>query len=228
MRRLLSVVLASLAVAAPAAAQSFTSRSAFIAALGAPSYVETFESVPIAKDAAHCGPFSQHGITYTPLAGTGCNQVYVQTPAGAGVGSPFYGAGIGTLTSSVLTADGNEWFQLTFANPTYAVGFDVYLNGLGPAFARFYNGASLLATIQVGAGTLGAPQRGSIGFEGYASSGAITMVEFQATNGGVLNTALDNVAVYDTPVSTTPEPASLALVASGLAGVGLVARRRRA
>ena len=52
----------------------------------------------------------------------------------------------------------------------------------------------------------------------------VTSVQFVSTLGGQLNTGIDNLAVYST--LATPEPSTLPLLATGLAGLRLVRRRR--
>lgn len=205
-----------LAIAAPASAQSFNSKSVFLAAAGTPFYTETFETVPIAKDAASTG-FTQSGITYTPLAGVRTINLWVSSP-----GYTNYGAGLNPTTSSILTANGDEWFRLTFASSVYGFGLDAYYNGLGPATTSFFNGSTLLGSVSYNGAAV-------IGFAGFLStlSAPITSVEFQSTLGGQLNTGIDNVMIFDAAVTTAPEPASVALTATGLLGLIAVGRRRR-
>lgn len=205
-------LFAALVLAAPAAAQTYTSPGAFFGAAGTPSYTETFESVPIPKDAAFAA-FTQAGITYSGQAGT---NVWVASP-----GYNNFGAGLNPTTSSILTANGDENFLIQFLTPYSAVGFDVYYNGLGPATSSFYNGTTLLGSIFYNGAAF-------LGFNGYIASSSmpVTSVQFVSTLGGQLNTGIDNLAVYSTTVAT-PEPSTLPLLATGLAGL-LLFRRRRA
>lgn len=212
-----ATVIAALALLpAGAHAQAFSNKASFVGTAGTPFYIETFETVPVSKDAAHLS-FTKAGITYTGLAPARSPNVYVSSP-----GYFNYGAGLNPTTTSILTANGDEWIRLTFGMPVYALGFDAYYNGLGPATSTFYNGTTVLGTVSYSGAA-------SLGFAGFLSSLAapITSVEFKSTAGGQLNTGIDNVLVYDAAVTAAPEPASLVLLASGLAGVALVARRRR-
>lgn len=210
-RHLLPMLVASL-FASQLSAQAYTSSGAFFGAAGAPGYVETFESVPFAKDAAYPN-FTIAGNTYTALGGT---NVWVASP-----GYPNFGAGPNPTTTSILTANGDENFFIQFLTGQYAVGFDVYYNGLGPATASFFNGATLLGSITYNGAA-------ALGFNGFVASQAtpVTGVEWISTLGGRLNTGVDNIALVS--VTATPEPATLLLVATGFAGLAILRRRRTA
>jgi hypothetical protein len=190
-------------VAASAATITFyTSEAAFVAAAN-PSLLETFEAVA-PKDTA-LAVIVSNGVTYSPT-GIGTN-VWVASP-----GYPNFGAGVGVTTTSILTATGEEDFVgAFFSTPYMAVGFDAYLNGLGPATATFFNGATVLGSFSFPA------LQDNIAFLGIVSDTPITSFRWTGTLGGQLNTGIDNIQV-----SQVPEPSTLLLV-----GVGLVAYRYR-
>ncbi len=215
MRQPLIQLLAAALFASPAVGQTHTSSAAFFGSAGIPSYTETFETLLVPKDTP-LPSFTQAGITYTGLAGAPFPNVWVSSP-----GYLNYGAGLNPTTTSILTANGNEHFLIQFLNPEYAVGFDVYYNGLGPATASFFNGATLLGNISYNGAAF-------LGFDGYIASAStpVTSVEWLGTNGGVLNTGIDNLAVFNSPITSTPEPATLTLFATGIAGLAVVRRRR--
>ncbi|CAN5548257.1 hypothetical protein BH09GEM1_BH09GEM1_09520 [soil metagenome] len=212
-RRILSVVC-SLALATPAAAQTYTAKGLFLAAIGTPDYTETFETVPVAKD-TRVSSFTQAGIKYTGLAGVPPN-VWVASP-----GYNNFGAGLNPTSSSVLTSDGNEVFLIEFITGQAALGFDILNNGLGSVTTQFFNGGTLLATI-VGSGAAG------LSYNGYvAPSGVfITSARYTATGGGSINSGIDNLSVSRSVVVATPEPSTLPLLAGGMIAM-LIARRRR-
>jgi hypothetical protein len=213
-RVLSQIVLGAVSISAQAAIQegNVGDRAAYFASISAvPTYTETFESVPVAKDSV-LATFSQAGISYTGLAGVPIPNVFVSSP-----GYNNYGVGLNPTTSSILTANGDEHFQIDFAVPVLAVGVDVYLNGLGPARIKFFNGADLLGSFGWGDGPA------ALRFVGIGQVGPITSMTFISTAGGQLNTGLDNLAVV-----AVPEPGTYALMAAGLLAVGAVARRRKA
>lgn len=211
------VVAAATLLGSTASAQAYTSAASFLGAAGTPSYTETFETMPALRFKNTPYAFlTKNGITYTGLAGVPTFNVWVASP-----GFPNFGVGLSPTTTSILTSNGDEDFLISFLTPYYAVGFDVYYNGLGPAVSKFYNGATLLGSIGYGGAAV-------LGYNGFVStpSSLITSVRFTSTRGGVLNTGIDNFSVVGTPLSTVPEPASLALLATGLAGLLAVRRRR--
>jgi hypothetical protein len=208
------ILLGAVSVSAQAAIQegNVGDRAAYFASIAAvPTYTETFESVPVAKDTPHAS-FSQAGITYIGLAGGRTPNVFVTSP-----GYNNYGAGLNPTTSSILAANGDEHFRIDFAAPVFAVGVDVYLNGLGPATIAFFNGGDLLGSFSWIEGPA------ALRFVGIGQVGAITSMSFISTNGGVLNTGLDNLSVV-----AVPEPGTYALMAAGLFALSLAARRRSA
>lgn len=126
------------------------------------------------------------------------------------------------LGSNVLVANGNEVFDLTFSGPgPTAVSVLIIPNVFtGPTVSLF----DLLDT-PIGSFTL--LDLGAVRFLGITSRVPIGRIHYEAVGGHIQNAGLDDVSV-GAVISAVPEPATLWLLAGGLAAaLGARARRRR-
>lgn len=197
MRVISSLTIALIAAAAPAGA----------------AVVEDFETLG-PKDTALASLATAVGVI-TPIAPG--NNVWVASP-----GYTNFGAGNNPTTSSILTANGDEGFELIFAFAAEGFSTQVYLNDLGPAELKLYDGAALKFTFTWLADDDDTNNLFSIGVFGLP----VTRMTFVSTLGGRLNTGLDNISL--TPLAAIPEPASWAMMVCGLALAGSAMRRRKA
>jgi hypothetical protein len=171
----------------------YTSKAAFDLVVGT-TLLEDFESFS-QKDTL-LPSFTSNGVTYTAFAGAPSPNLYVTSP-----GATQYGAGVAQpTTSSILTSNGDEDFAAVFSTPVTAFGLDTYLNGLGTATLRVFNGGLLL-------GSYAYPgEWNTKEYLGVVSTEPITSFRWSGAGGGVLNTGIDNISVL------IPEPGQTALM----------------
>ncbi len=199
---------ASFPLAAAQAASFYSSKAAFDAAVDT-VIVEDFESTGAAIETPLAG-LSHNGITIVGLAGVPFPNIYI-----LGAGTTGMASGVPQpTTSQILSANGDEQFRITFDAPHHAIGFDVYLNGLGTAEVRYYNGTTVLDTYSF------PPTENDLTYLGYLGNAEVTAVEFQSSVGSSINTAIDNIAL------DVPEPASFAVLALGCLGLATLRRRQ--
>lgn len=214
---LLAVALALLCLATAhttrAAQVVYATRNAFDIAV--PNYTTiTFDG--------HAVPYA-NSLTFSGVTFAGGNANFqVGVIEGTNVGTP----GNYVLTSNTNVAQFNvDNILITPPTGTRAFGFDLKSSNAalaGQAAAgtyEIYVNGTLAATVAV-------PIFTGFSFVGFTSDVDITSVAIRALTGG--DPVIDNVSFSGAaPAAETPEPATLVLLGTGLAGGASVARRRR-
>jgi hypothetical protein len=203
-------ILSSLSGVGLAVPTVYTDFAAF-AANHNPVLVEDFEAV-VPKDTA-VPSFTSNSITYTGMQASSPN-VWVTGPAYV---YNNFGAPLASL--SVLTGNGPEDFMIDLsAVANMAVGFDVYLNDLGPVVTSYYGAADNLLLTHVDSRGAGA-----VRFLGVSADEPIYKIRWTSTGGQTINTGLDNLRLGTAMI---PAPGAILLTALGASLVGWLRGRR--
>jgi hypothetical protein len=210
-----ALAIAAISSPASAALTFYTTQASFQAAVPSATVIEDFEAF-LPKDVG-LATIVTPTITANPIAG-GAGNVFVSSPGY----NNYDPAGVLT-TSSILTASGDEAFEVLLASAASAVGMNVYLNDFGPATLEYYSGATLLGSYTFTA-TPSDKTDNWVYFGALSSSAPITRFTWISTQGGLLNTGIDNIAT-----GAIPEPSTwvLMLVGFGLAGAAMRRRHRQ-
>jgi PEP-CTERM motif len=217
---LFAFVCLTAAVPVQADVFTFSSRAAFnIAAPGLP--VETFETSTVAPGGVvSCnGPVTSGTVNPCfPAGGLLAGATYAANP---GPGLVVLGAGFAGIGNASRVLGPNfftDTFNLTFLSAN-AVGFDVFAGpgGGNVMISVFDSSAALVGTFSVMA-PVGGTFFGVISTTGI---GRINIASLATTPGELV----DNVAFGVT--NPVPEPASMILLGSGLAGLVAAMRKRR-
>ncbi|MBS0188484.1 MAG: hypothetical protein JSS51_10465 [Planctomycetes bacterium] len=158
----------------------YTNPQAFAAATN-PVIVEDFETAPAEVVLAS---LTRPIGTFTPYAGTPFSNVYINLPSYTNFGVP------GQVGTKLITANGDEDFELFFAAPVTNFGFDTYLNDFSDAEIRLYiEGHTLFDVV------LHDHDSTKVGFFGLISDVPITSVRWKTSIGRSVNTGYDNIRI---------------------------------
>ncbi|MEK8019256.1 MAG: fibrinogen-like YCDxxxxGGGW domain-containing protein [Candidatus Parabeggiatoa sp.] len=138
------------------------------------SIVEDFEGV-FPKNSA-IRSFTSNGINYT----SHLQNLWVTSAEFSAFEAP-------KRTKSVLTGNGNEDFFLVFKTPVTAVGFNTYLNSIGPVAVEVIGNNGILDSFSL------SPNPSQMGFLGITSTEEITSIRWEATAAAGIDTGIDNI-----------------------------------
>lgn len=158
----------------------FTSKAAFVAATN-PVIVENFETAPAEQILAS---LARPVGTFTGYAGTPGPNVYINLPTYTNFGVP------GQVGTKLITANGDEDFELFLNAPTKNIGFDTYLNEYSPATIRLYGAGHVLLDTYTHN-----HNPAQVGFFGVISDVAITSLRWSTSIGRFINTGYDNIRI---------------------------------
>jgi len=198
-----AAAIAAAALPAAAATSTYTTAGSFAAAVQAGAYTETFSVANPTFPAPDAITYSGSGFSFS-----------VFTPPLAG-GVYTSGAVLGTNAPGVT-------LSITFGPGVTAVGGNFYISDITD---NFLPAGSVTLTLNDGTTTTYTPTSIS-DFRGFTSDVAITSLTFAAPVANYSN--IDNLTVGRAVVTAVPEGSTWAMMALGMAGLLLAARKREA
>lgn len=211
------VAILALSAVAPASAATtfYFTQSAFITSNPTAALLEDFESVTGGQLDTTLPQLVRASGTYTGLAGVPFPNVFVSSP-----GYTNFGAGNNPTTTKILSANGDESFDVALSSPTTALGMNFYLNDFGPATVEFFDATN----VSLGSITYFAAAD-NFQFGGVTVDGGQTIARFTfvSTNGGILNTGIDNLYAVQNAV---PEASVWTMLIVGFSLSGVMLRRK--
>ena len=195
-------------------------------------------AVPAAAQVQNGGFESSTPVPFGGFTTYGVGQNFGNWTVGSGtidLINGYWQAAGGTYSVDMDGYNPGSIFQDLITNPgsQYSLSFAMAGNpGSDPikTLNVFWNGAyAQTFTFDITGHSTGAMGWQTMVLSNLVASGTQTRLEFRsgttASGGCCQGPALDDVAITET--TSTPEPASVVLLASGLVGVGAVSRRRR-